>query len=337
MSGIPPSGRDCYMKSSSVIGSFFLLCFLAAQSGALGRAAEPSPGGNVTYEVVPGWPRLPDAVELGPVSAVSVGPEGRVFVLHRGEGDPVLCFDREGKFLFAWGQGRIQMGHGLKLDPQGFVWVTDIGHHQVYKFSPEGDLLQEFGSKDDPGDRLDQFNEPTDVAFSATGDIYITDGYGNSRILKFDSKGKLLRTWGHPGRDPGEFRTPHAICVDPRERIYVSDRTNDRIQVFDSEGRFLEEWFNLPYMDGLFCAPDGTLFAATGRDNQILRLDSHGVVLESHGGPRSTEADLQNNVRPPAGRFNVIHGITLDAEGSVYAAEVRARRVQKILRRGIRN
>ena len=318
------------------MGGVFLLCFLAVQSGTLVRAAEPVQGGNVAYEVVRGWPRLPDGLELGPVSAVGVDRQGRVFVLHRGEGNPVICFSREGKFLFAWGQGLIKTGHGLRLDPQGFVWVTDIGHHQVYKFSPEGDLLQEFGSKDDPGDRLDQFNEPTDMAFSAAGDIYITDGYGNSRILKFDSKGRLLRTWGHPGRNPGEFRTPHAICVDPEERIYVSDRSNDRIQVFDSEGRFLEEWFNLPYVDGLFCASDGTLFAATGRDNQILRFDSHGTVLESHGGPRSTKADLQNNIRPP-GRFNMIHGITLDATGNVYVAEVRARRVQKILRRRIGN
>ncbi len=310
------------------------LLFSIASVGQTSSPADGPPGPGPTtvrYRPVSGWPVLPPDVQLAAVSAVATDSAGNVFVLHRGK-HPVLCFDANGKFLRYWGDEFITLGHGLRVDQQGFVWVTDLTHHQVYKFTKDGDLVLTLGTKDSSGDRLDQFNQPTDVAVTKTGDFYISDGYGNRRILKFDRSGKLIRAWGHEGTGPGEFRTPHALCLDSKERLYVSDRANARIQIFDAHGKFLEEWHELPPFDGLTCAADDTVFVTTGRGNEILRLTSGGIVLEAYGGPRTTEWEIMNNISVPPGRFNVAHGVAIDPKGNLYVAEVRSRRVQKILR-----
>jgi DNA-binding beta-propeller fold protein YncE len=290
--------------------------------------------GRTVYTPDPNWPKLPIDLKLGAVSAVALDQKGRVLVLHRGK-RPVLCFSAAGDFLFSFGDEQIKIGHGLRVDPHGFIWVTDIGHHQVFKFSADGQLVLQLGKKDQPGDSRDQFNQPTDVAFSSGGDIFVSDGYGNARILKFSSKGEMIQIIGQRGRNPGEFDTPHSMCLDSKDTLYVSDRSNSRIQILDTSGKFLTEWRTLPYIDGLYCAPDDTIFASTGRGNEILRMASSGIVLESYGGPRSTQSDLDQFVKPPLGRFNVAHGVAVDLHGNIYVAEVRSRRIQKLVKQRV--
>ena len=290
------------------------------------------------------WPKLPPTVVLGAGCGVALG-EKTVFVLHRGN-PPVLCFDQEGNLVRSWGNGQIGMGHHIRYD-QGHVWITDIERHQLLKFTPTGRLVMAFGKKNQPGKALDQFNMPTDVAFLTSGDFYVADGYGNSRIMRFSAAGKLVHLWGTKGREPGEFDTPHDLVVDTRGRVYVSDRANSRIQVFNGDGEFIEEWRDYGEINGLawgseqstgwacgpeICGHGFGLYGTTGRGNEIFRMRSGSVLLESFGGPMSTETETQAGIVPPLGRFNVLHGLAVDQDGSIYVAEIRSRRIQKLLR-----
>lgn len=290
------------------------------------------------------WPRLPRGQRLGQVTSVTVDGDGQVYVLHRGS-PPVLCFDRDGTLLRGWGDDHIQPGggHFLRVDPDGHVWITETARHQLLKFTPHGALLLELGSRGVPGAAPNQFNQPTDVAFLPSGAFYVSDGYGNARIKQYTAAGELITTWGSGGRQPGEFDTPHALCLDSTGRLYISDRGNSRIQVFSGDGRYLSEWRGLPYIDGMVCAPDDTLYVTTGRSNGVLRLStteiettgiaSNPIVIESFGSRHCTHRDLIDHFVPPLGQFNMIHGIGLDTNGDVYVAEVRARRAQKLIRR----
>jgi DNA-binding beta-propeller fold protein YncE len=167
----------------------------------------------------------------------------------------------------------------------------------------------------------DQFNQPTDIAFGANGEIYVTDGYGNSRVMKFAANGKFLSQWGSPGKRNGEFDLPHSIVVDAKNRVLVGDRENNRIQVFNSEGEFLEVWPGFaPY--GMSFDAKGTLFVADGRANKVLRLSPDGKVVGSWG---------QKGKGP--GEFNLPHMLAADSKGNLYIAEVGGQRLQKLSRK----
>ena len=283
---------------------------------------------RASYRPDPNWPVLPPGFAFGAVCGVSVHPDGSVFVLHRGPG-PVRRFSPEGRLLASWGDGLIKLPHTIKADHTGMVWVTDVGNHVVYQFTPEGEVLRVLGQKGEAGDRLDQFNQPTDVAVAPSGEFFVSDGYGNNRVLKFDRKGGLIRTWGQKGREPGQFDCPHALGLSPDCKLYVSDRSNSRIQVFSGDGVFETEWRSYPYVDGIHCSGDGDVWVSTGRENGVLRIGPDGWVKDSFGGLQSTEDEIQANLCVPLGRFNVAHALSLDAAGNLYVAEVRSRRIQR--------
>ena len=268
------------------------------------------------YRPVAGWAKLPDEVQLGPVSAVATDSNDRVYVFHRGK-RPILVFDRDGKFLRSLGDDRIKTAHGLRIDGDNNVWVTDIGNHQVMKFDAEGKLLLTLGKKGEPGDDADHFNKPTDVAVTPSGEFYVSDGYGNSRVLKFSREGKFLKQWGKKGTGEGEFNLPHAICLDGKGRVYVGDRENNRVQVFDADGKFLAQWKESGAPFGLFLK-DGRLFVADGRAGWIKVLDLEGKPLGRFG-EKGTGS----------GQFKLPHMLCVDSQGAVYVAEVDGRRVQK--------
>ncbi|MCP4175214.1 MAG: hypothetical protein GY758_31075 [Fuerstiella sp.] len=272
------------------------------------------------YEAVPGFLKLPEELVLGPCSAVALNSNGDLYLFHRGP-QPILCFDAAGEFLRSWGDDLIGTAHGLRVDRNENVWVTDIKHHLVFKFSPAGKLLLALGTGDKPGSGRDQFNKPTDVAFGPNEEVFVTDGYGNSRVVKFDHDGKFLLTWGTPGTRPGEFQLPHSIVVDSMHRVLVGDRENDRIQVFDLEGRHLDNWNGFaPY--GIAIDSTQRVFVADGRANQILRLDGRGQVVHRLG----TKGHA-------AGQFELPHMLAIDRNGSLYVAEVGGKRVQKFRRK----
>ena len=268
------------------------------------------------YQPVAGWPQLPPKVELGPVSAVATDAKDNVYVAHRGP-KPVLVFDRAGKFLRSWGDDHIKTAHGLRIDPDGNVWLTDIGNHLVMKFDPAGRLLLSLGQKGKAGDKDDQFDRPTDVAISSTGEFYIPDGYGNARVMKFDRTGKLLKQFGTKGKGDGEFNLPHAICLDAKGRMYVGDRENNRVQVFDAAGNYLHQWKESGAPYGLFLAGE-KLFVADGRAGVVRVLGHDGKAL-GRWGEKGTAA----------GQFQMPHMLCVDSRGDVYVAEVTNKRIQK--------
>ena len=262
---------------------------------------------------------LPAGLSLGACSAVSVSSKGEIYLFHRGA-QPILVFDAHGRFLRSWGDGMIETAHGLRIDKHDQVWVTDIGGHRVLKFDGDGRQLLALGTGK-PGAGLDQFNKPTDVAFGADGALYVSDGYGNSRVLKFSPSGALVGSWGTPGKGKGEFHLPHSIVVDEQGRVLVGDRENDRIQVFDADGKLLDIWAGFaPY--GMALDADGALFVADGRANKILRLSADGKVVQAWGG-KGTEP----------GKFQMPHMLAFDAAGNLLVAEVNGKRLQRLLKR----
>jgi poly(3-hydroxybutyrate) depolymerase/DNA-binding beta-propeller fold protein YncE len=268
------------------------------------------------YRVVTGWPKLPSEIKLGAVSAVATDAKDNVFVAHRAA-KPILVFDRDGKFLRSWGDDHLKTPHGLRIDPDGNVWVTDIGLHQVMKFDPDGKVLLTLGKKGEAGATVDQFDRPTDVAFAPNGDFSITDGYGNSRVLKYARDGKLIQQWGVKGTGEGEFNLPHAICRDAKGNLLVGDRENNRVQVFDSEGKFLKQWNESGAPYGL-CLAGERLFVADGRAGWVKVLGPDGKVIGRLG---------EKGTQP--GQFDMPHMLCLDSRGDLYVAEVNNKRIQK--------
>ena len=143
------------------------------------------------------------------------------------------------------------------------------------KFTPKGELLLKLGIKGKAGEDSQTFNKPTDIAWAPNGDFYVSDGYGNSRVVKFTKDGKYIKAWGKPGKGPGEFKLPHSVAVDSKGLVYVSDRGNNRIQIFDGDGNFLRQWTNLGSTQNLFITPSQELWAITYRDaNEIITYDT---------------------------------------------------------------
>ena len=281
------------------------------------------------------WPAPATAVggfpmpwNLIQVSSVAVSARGTVLVLHRGA-HPILEFDANGKFIRSWGDGLISEGkvaaipkanwapdrsryaavygpagctacgaHSVRVDPQGNIWVVDAAGHVVYKMDQDGKELMRLGTRGVSGASQSTFNLPTDVGFAPNGDLYVSDGYGGARVVKYSRDGKFLLQWGTRGTGPGEFGLPHNLVVDSQGRVYVTDRDNERVQVFDAGGKFLAEWKNIGVVSALAMTRDGRIWTGA-----VLRdLTGKAIGRLSEGGGA--------------------HGATVDAEGNVYLAQL---------------
>lgn len=328
---------------------FIVLLCLAFGFGALWAAAKfnaaPPPSGEV-YQLVPNWPLLPDGIALGQVSGVGVDSSGNVFVFHRAEriwqgeelglelipSPTVFALNAEtGDLTGWWGADMFVMPHGLTIDHEDHVWLTDVGLHQVFKFDREGNLLLALGERGVAGDDAAHFNMPTDVAVAADGSFYVSDGYGNSRVIKFSADGTYLTSWGTFGSEPGQFDVPHSIALDALGQVYVADRGNARVQIFDSEGQFIAQWkdksLGRPW--AVRISDTGHVFIVDGGDQRtffpdrarILKLDSEGQILSSFGSYGSAP-----------GQFVWPHTIALGSDGAIDVGEVATgMRVQKFI------
>lgn len=227
---------------------------------------------------------------IGMVSSVAAGEDGLIYVIHRNpDFDPVVVFDKEGNFKNSWGTGLFQIPHGIRLDPDGNVWTIDAGNSHIYKFTPDGEQLLHIDIGEMPPSDPDfdgGFRGASDIAFSSDGHLFVADGYGNTRVLEYDSDGKRLNEWGSAGRGPGEFNVVHGIAIDSNDNIYVADRENGRIQRFDRNGQLLDIWDGLGQVFSLYF--DGKIiWAGTNRLDHpnnavgwVMQIDpSNGDVL----------------------------------------------------------
>jgi peptidylamidoglycolate lyase len=291
-----------------------LAVLLAGGPGISARGAEVAPP---IYCLAADWPNLPAGLELGQVAGLGFDPGGALYLFHRGAkswvGNPtlaakawslmarlfkgdtskdpiatntILAIDPvTGALLSSFGAKRFLIPHGLTVDGNGTLWVTDVGLHQVFKFSRRGELLLTLGEAGVAGAGRARFNGPTDVAVAPDGSIYVADGYGNARVVKFAADGRYLFEWGGLGAAPGRFNVPHAIAIDARGNVYVADRGNGRIQVFDADGGFLRQIsgprIGRPW--ALEIAGDGRLYVADGGDQDAAKPRSGLLVMTLEG------------------------------------------------------
>ena len=267
---------------------------------------------KLEFQLVANWPTLPDGMKLDGISGSATDAKDNVYLLNRSK-PFVLVFDKDGKFLRSW-NGDFNTPHGLRIDADGNVWIADMANHLVQKFTPEGKLLLSLGQKDKPGLTADQFNKPADVAVGPDGEIYVADGYGNSRIAKYAKDGKFLQDWGKKGKGASQFRIPHVVFLDSDKRVLVGDRENLRVQIFDRDGKLLDTWKDTGAPYGLYLHKD-RVYLADGRSGTIRILDKQGKLLtswETKDGSKDTP-----------------HWINVDSTGAVYIGYVSGQKVQK--------
>jgi DNA-binding beta-propeller fold protein YncE len=314
--------------------------------------------------------KLPDDLHLGEPSGVAVNSKGNIFVFNRGNttgpaygatAAQVLEFDKNGKFLREIGKGLYawSYAHTVRVDAQDNIWAVDKGSDMVIKFNPQGRVMMVFGRKKEASDEggpwtrvnpprpaVDgQFRQPTDVTWDPQGNIYISDGYINSRIAKYDKNGDWIMQWGSPGREPGQFNTPHSIAADAQGNIYVADRGNRRIQVFDGDGKLKREikidvpvppgikpWFGAmptpeqavaqsgaPWAICITPGPTQYLYSSDAYPGRVYKLSLDGKVLGYFG----------KSGRQPK-TFGWIHEIACPSENELLVGEILNWRVSKL-------
>lgn len=293
----------------------------------------------VEYDVDPAWPQQPDDVSAtGWVSGLAIDDKDQVWLFKKGA-DPVQVYKTSGEFVRTWGKGDFVDPHQLRIDHEGHVWVADFGLHVVQKYTPEGELLQTLGTRGESGEDETHFNRPTDMAITATGDVFVTDGYGNRRVVHFDKDGKFVKAWGEYGSEPGQFVLPHAIVLDSTGKLYVADRNSGRVQVFAQSGQFLDEWRNLIMPWGLSLTEHDELWVCGSsphwwyrneayneyKDQVVMRFSTDGRVRQVWTLP------LGDPESPQPGDTIGAHCIAEDGEGNLFIGDIYGERAQKFV------
>jgi DNA-binding beta-propeller fold protein YncE len=310
--------------------------------GKRGKTAVTADCRKFGYEADDQWAQLPAGWSWTEAVAVATDSQDRVYVFSRGE-HPITIFDRDGAFLNAWGEGLFVRPHGITIGSDNAVYCTDDIGHSVRKFSPDGKLLLSLGTSGVPSETgatsMDYrtivragapFHYPTNVAISTEGELYVSDGYGNARVHKFTSDGRLLLSWGEPGSGNGQFHLPHGIAVDRQGTVYVADRENSRIQLFAADGRFLSQWTDVARPCQVFIDDGGKVYVAELGFRAGMWSGTTAPTPDAPGGRLSIfdrNGELQarwGGGRNPcmAGDFFAPHGICVDGHGDIYVAEV---------------
>ena len=267
---------------------------------------------DLGYHPVPHGLQIPVDQEMGAPSSVVWTTKDTLLVFNRGP-NPLMEFDPDGGFVRSWGQGEYLRPHGMRLDPAGNIWTTDVNGHTVTKMNPDGEVLMTLGTHGKAGEPADGLlHEPTDLTVNAAGEIFVLVGHGRGtpQLVKFAPDGSLVKTWGGPGTGPGEFDTPHSIVVDEAGLIYVADRQNRRVQIFDADGAYVEEWAYKGLPCGLHFHTDGQLYMVSGFAGEILRLDENGRAVGATGQPGRG-----------LGEFGEAHYMTMAPNGDIYVAD----------------
>ena len=281
--------------------------------------------GNFKYEKVPEWPKMPKYWQFGAASDGAVNSKGEIYIFSRGK-HPLTIWTKEGDFISSWGEGTFSANpHGIYIAPNDNVWLVDRDFHIATEYTPGGQTLRTLGEKLAPSPSFQglPFNMPSGLAISASGELYVSDGYGGHRVHKFSADGELLLSWGKQGTGPGEFALLHNIWVDERERVLICDRENDRIQLFNSDGDFLEEWTDLSSPGDVWIHEDHIYCIEQGPHGGVSIWTLDGDVVSR----------WKIDEEPGKGSITDGHGITVDSEGSIYVTEIgNGERVSKFVR-----
>ncbi|MCX7885733.1 MAG: peptidyl-alpha-hydroxyglycine alpha-amidating lyase family protein [Verrucomicrobiae bacterium] len=306
------------------------------------------PRRNVTqwYELDPTWPQRQPHAPWGQMPGVAVDRFDNVWIYTR-TNPAVQVYSPQGRLIKTWPAVATNSSpHSIRIDRHGNVWLTDGGLHIVTKHAPhDGRCLLTLGTYGVAGSDTNHFDRPTDVAFGPNDDIYVTDGYGNARVVQFDKLGRFIRAWGSLGTAPGQFSLPHSIVCDSQGRLYVADRNNVRIQVFDRRGRLLQLWQDLLVPWGLCLLPGDQILACGSspmiwaydpkyptaplgcppKDQLIMRFDRNGKLLQLWTFPKGADEEEQ------PGQLNWLHAVAVDSKGNLYCTDIIGRRIQKFI------
>ena len=324
----------------------------AAAAAALVALSQVAAAQQNPYQTVENHFKLPEGRKIGSTAGITIDRDGAsVWVFERCGANncvgsnlaPVLKFDASGKLLKSFGAGMFVRPHGIHIDREGNVWVTDgegpdgtdarrNGRgHQVFKFSQDGKVLMTLGKAGVAGDGPDVFNMPSAVLVVPSGDIFIGDGHGgnsNARMLKFSKDGRFIKAWGKKGTGPGDFETPHTLAMDSRGRLFVGDRGNNRIQIFDQDGKFLEEWKQFGRPSGVFIDGNDTLYVADHQSDQKTNPGfTKGIRIGS-----ARDGKVASFIPDPDPEGSQ-EGVAADANGNIYGSLTGGMALKKYVRR----
>lgn len=316
------------------------------------------------YRMVERWAQLPNGRAMGAVGKVTIDPDGRhVWAVIRCEAladparfgdecrdskvDAVYKFSPDGTVVTSFGSGMFIWPHGIDVDRDGNVYVTDAvaanrtprgdkRGQQVVKFSPQGKVVMTLGTPGMPGGGPDHFTSPADVVVAPNGDIFVADGHGedgNNRIVKFTKDGKFIKAWGRTGYAPGEFRTLHAIALDSRGRVFVADRFNNRVQIFDQEGKFLAQWLQFGRPSGIFFDARDRIFVADSESDDVQNPGwEMGIRIGDARTGWVTEFIPFPWADPRETAGNGAEFVAVDRDGNIYGGEPRPKQLRKYVR-----
>jgi streptogramin lyase len=292
------------------------------------------------YRLIEHWAQLPAGVQWGAVISADVDAKDNLWVFHRNS-PPLLKFDPSGKVIKSFGADLFVNPHGMTLDRDGNLWVTDAQNRdgkgqQVFKFNPEGALLMTLGKAGIAREGPDTFNGPCDVLIAPSGDIFVADGHvanANGRIVKFSKDGKFIKTWGKRGSGPGEMDTPHSLAMDSRGRIFVADRGNSRIQIFDQDGRFIDQWKQFGRPSGVYVDKNDVLYAVDSQSNAAQNPGfKRGLYIGSAKDGKVTAFVPFIEPEPDKNTNAGMEGITADSKGNVFVGETTTQTLKKFVR-----
>jgi peptidylamidoglycolate lyase len=323
-----------------VLAGFIIVCY-CLQPIKKGKGLNT----QTRYELVKDWLDFPADVKLGNPTGISINTSQNIVVFQRADREwsfigsmpdepikskTVLFIDKDnGKLIKSWGDNLFIMPHGLTVDNENNVWLTDVGLHQIFKFNQDGKLLMKLGEASVPGNDSLHFNKPTDIAIAKDGSFYVSDGYGNSRVIRFSASGKYLLEWGEKGDGESEFNIPHGISLDSNGNVYVADRESNRIQVFEPNGKFIKQFSDDTFgaicsvafdkaQSKLFAVDDFTFLKVKHRGSDVFVLDRTGSVQTRFG--RSNSG---------VGTISWYHDLTVDQDENIYIGDILGNTIQK--------
>lgn len=303
--------------------------FLTALFAAFSAFAQTAP--TINFKVEDQFFKTADNHWYAEAVGVAMMPNGNIMTLNRGN-HPFEEFDKQGNFVRSWGEGAefIHAPHTIRYDKDGNLWYVDAGNNLVVKFDKNMRIVETLGSRPEPWVFLthgieralatpDHFYQPTDTAVANDGSVFVSDGYGNSRVAKFDATGKLVKYWGDRGNGPGQFNTPHSVVLSNDQTLYVADRQNNRVQAFDTDGK-LKGVYNMPGLTWSLCITPGP--------NQVIYIGSAGAIFKM-----GLDGKLLGQVRKPgqvSGYLSSIHELACPDEKTLYISQEWVYRFDKL-------